>query len=126
LRLDLNIGDRLLRPSDNEQLLGLVGAAGLVLGLVLDSRIMKIGGALVLSGVAYSVYEEAALFAQPETMNSYFQTGGQTSALGPSPLIERAVAYEADRLELVAPYETGAAAAPVLAGVHQGRARRRR
>ena len=124
MRLDLNIGDRLLRPSDNEQLLGLVGAAGLVLGLVLDSRVMKIGGALVLGGVAYSVYEEAALFTQPESMNSYFQTGGRTSALGPAPapVLEKRGPY--GTRELV-PYETGAAA-PVLAGVHQGRARRRR
>ena len=126
MKLDLNIGDRLLRPSENEQLVGLVGACGLLLGLVMDSRMLKIGGALVLGGVAYAVYEEAALFAQPETMNSYFQTGGQTSALGPSPLVERAVAYETSRLELApVSYETGAAA-PVLAGVRQGRARRRR
>ncbi len=80
--LDIKIGDRELRPSEAEQTWAGIGAGGLALGLLAGSGLLKAAGALVLAGVAWSVYEEAALFAAPETMNSYFQTDGRLSAMG--------------------------------------------
>ncbi len=79
--LDIKIGDRELRPSEAEQTWAGIGAGGLALGLLAGSSLLKAAGALVLAGVAWSVYEEAALFAAPEAMNAYFLTDGKLSAM---------------------------------------------
>lgn len=100
--LDIKLGDRELRPSEGQQHLAAAGAAGLALGLVLDSRWIKLGGVLALGAAAWSVYQEASLFVQPEAMNAYFQTGGAVSALNPE-----------------------ATTATVLAGLRSARSRRR-
>ena len=121
MRLDIKIGDRSIRPTENEQTLGLAAVGALVLGLVTDSKLLKLGGAVVLAGVGYSVWEEAALFVQPDTMNSYFQTNGATSALGP----RGPGSYDTGAELGAGSYETSAAAAPVLAGVDHRRRRRR-
>ena len=81
--LDIKLGDRQVRPTENQQHLAAAGAAGLVLGLVLDSRWMKLGGALGLAGAAWSVWQDVALTVQPEAMNAHFLTGGKVSALNP-------------------------------------------
>lgn len=123
LELDLRIGDRLIRPTEHQENLGLVGLLGLGAGFVLGSRWLKVAGAVVLGSVAYSVWEDSAAFAKPETMNSYFQTGGATSALGP-----RGAGPYGTAGELApASYDTGAAAAaPVaLAGLPSRRRGRR-
>jgi hypothetical protein len=83
LLLDIKLGDRQVRPSENQQHLAAAGAAGLVLGVVLDSRWLKIGGALGLACAAWSVYQDVALTVQPEAMNAHFVTGGRASALSP-------------------------------------------
>lgn len=83
--LDIKIGDRQMRPTETEQKWAGAGAGALVLGLVTGSGLLKAGGALLLAGVAWSVYEEAALFAAPVAMNAYFKTDGKLSAMnGPA------------------------------------------
>ncbi len=119
MQLNIQIGDRMIRPTANEQQLAAGGAVALVLGLVTGSSWLKLGGAVALGSVAYSVWEESSLFVQPEAMNAYFQTGGATSALGPSP--QGAAAYA-----LPASSPAAAAAAPGLGDVIDIRTRRRR
>ena len=79
--LDITIGDRQMRPTESEQTWAGVGAAGLALGLLSGSGLLKAAGAVLLAGVAYSVYDEAALFVAPEAMNAYFKTDGKLSAM---------------------------------------------
>jgi hypothetical protein len=125
-KLDIRIGDRLIRPSENEQALAAAGAGALVLGVLMDSSWLKLGGALALGGTVYAVWEESQLFVQPETMNSYFQTGGATSALGPAPAPRGAVSYEpAASSPVDVSYDPGAAAPEVLADVVDIRRARR-
>jgi hypothetical protein len=81
--LDIKLGDRQVRPSDNQQLAAACGAGGLVLGLVAGSGLLKLGGALVLAGAAWSVWQDVALTVQPEAMNAHFVTDGSYSALSP-------------------------------------------
>ena len=81
--LDIKLGDRQVRPTDRQQLAAAVGAGGLVLGLAADSGLLQLGGALVLAGAAWSVYQDVALTVQPEAMNAHFVTGGRASALSP-------------------------------------------
>lgn len=83
--LDLHIGDRVIRPSENEQALAAAGAGALGLGLVLKIGYLKLVGLAALAAAAYSVYEEAQLFTAPETMNAHFLTDGRLSAMnGPT------------------------------------------
>lgn len=79
--LNINLGGRVLRPTDTEQKLAGAGLAALVLGWAMGSGKLQLAGALTIAGVAYSVYEEGQLFVAPETMNSHFLTAGEASAM---------------------------------------------
>jgi hypothetical protein len=79
--LDVSFGGRTLRPTDTEQKLAGAAFASIVLGMISGSRKLQLGGAAVLAGVAYAVYEEAQQFVAPEAMNAHFLTNGQASAM---------------------------------------------
>lgn len=112
--LDIKIGDRQMRPTEAEQKWAGAGAGALALGALVGSGLLKAAGALLLAGVAWSVYEEAALFAAPEAMNAYFKTDGRLSAMnGPA---------QAAALEGL--FRTNRARAPQLARTKQPRPRR--
>jgi hypothetical protein len=119
MQLNVKIGDRLIRPSEHEQNMGLLGAVGIGVGALIGNSWLKLAGGLLLGSVAYSVWEESAAFVQPETMNAYFQSGGATSALGP----REAGSYDTAGELAPGSYDTGAAA-PVLAGLSSRRRRR--
>ena len=95
--LDIKLGDRQVRPTDHQQLAALCGAGGLALGLAADSGIFKLGGALVLAGAAWSVWQDVALTVQPEAMNAHFLTGGKVSALNPAETTATVLAGLRDR-----------------------------
>jgi hypothetical protein len=123
LELDLRIGDRLIRPTEHQENLGLAGLIGLGAGFLLGSPLLKVAGAVVLGSVAYSVWEDSAMFAQPEAMNAFFQTGGATSALGPAAPGPYDTAPSSTSLVSYAP-PAAAAAAAGLADIGQQRGKR--
>jgi uncharacterized membrane protein YebE (DUF533 family) len=94
--LDVSWGGRTMRPSDTEQKLAGAALAALAIGVITGSRKLQLGGAAVLAGVAYAVYEEAQTFVAPETMNAHFLTNGQASAMnGPAQAAQLAGVFQA-------------------------------
>jgi hypothetical protein len=76
----IQFGDLQLAPTETEETIAAVAGGAVVVGQLVGSSMLKAIGLLALAGVCYAVYEEAQTFADPDTMNGYFQTGGALSA----------------------------------------------
>jgi hypothetical protein len=76
----IQFGDLFLAPTETEQGWAAVGAGVAAVGFLVGSASLKTIGLLAVAGVAWSVYEEAQTFTDPDTMNGFFQTDGEYSA----------------------------------------------